>query len=112
MAISPHEIITDAEIDRVHGHANFGDMSKRSVVNEGLLKYAFGFTSGFTQLSILIEHGLVRKPLPGSYSTTLTKKGFKYLQAVFGRNFPSIIALDVTLPPVVDAALSNMRVVV
>ena len=50
---NPEEIITDAEIIRVHGYANFGDMTPREVVNEGVKKYAVGFTSGHTQMCIL-----------------------------------------------------------
>lgn len=86
-------IVTDAEIEAVHGHANFGSMSKREVVDDGVLKYAFGYTSGSTQLSILLEHGLVRRPKPGSYYTTLTRKGQRYLRAVYGRHFSAIAAL-------------------
>jgi hypothetical protein len=82
--MSKEEIISDAEIDRVHGHANFGTMPKRLVVDEGVLKYAFGYQSGSTQLDILIEHGLIHKPKPGSYYSTLTKKGQSYLRAMKG----------------------------
>lgn len=77
------EIVTDEEIELAH-HGNFGTMPKRRVVDEGVLKYAFGYSSGSTQLTILIEHGLVRKPKPGSYHTTLTKKGQAYLRALKG----------------------------
>ena len=75
------EIITDEQVEIVHAYANFGDQSKRDVVDEGVLKYAFGFDSGGTQLQILHEHGLVRKP--NGYKTTLTNKGVKYLRAMF-----------------------------
>lgn len=77
------DIIPDDEIERVHANANFGGMSKREVVNEGILKYAFGYSSGHTQLTILLEHGLLKKPRPGRYSTALTKKGLRYLRAVY-----------------------------
>ena len=69
------EIVPDDEIEAVHGYANFGGMSKRRVVDEGVFKYAFGYTSGSTQLQILIEHGLIRTPKPGRYASSLTKKG-------------------------------------
>jgi hypothetical protein len=75
------DIISDEEVEREH-FGNFGDMGKREVVEEGVLKYAFGYQSGYTQLTILIGHGLVRKPPPGSYYTTLTKKGQSYLRAM------------------------------
>lgn len=77
------DIIPDSEIERVHGNANFGGMSKREVVNEGILKYAFGYSAGHTQLTILLEHGLLRKPKPGRYFTTLTKKGLRYLRSAY-----------------------------
>ncbi len=77
------EIISDDEILRVHGHANFGsDMTPRDVVNEGVLKYAFGYCSGHTQLCILMEHGLITKPRPGRYDASLTKKGKRYARAL------------------------------
>ena len=52
------EIISDADIERVHAHANFGDMSKRDVVDDGVLHYVFGYDTGHTQMTILREHGL------------------------------------------------------
>lgn len=89
----PSLIIPDAEIERVHANANFGSMSKRGVINEGVLKYAFGYTGGHTQLCILIEHGLIRKPSPGRYDSTLTKKGLRYLRAIYSGRFEEILAL-------------------
>lgn len=87
------DIITDAEIERVHANANFGSMSKRAVVNDGVLACAFGYSSGSTQLAILLEHKLVRKPAPGSYYTRLTNKGQSYLRAVFAFNYPKVAAM-------------------
>ena len=84
---NPEEIITDAEIIRVHGYANFGDMTPREVVNEGVKKYAVGFTSGHTQMCILREHGLIRKPKPGSYSAVLTAKGKAYARSIWWTHF-------------------------
>ncbi|NIJ40399.1 hypothetical protein FHS78_000669 [Parvibaculum indicum] len=84
MVETPEEIVSDEEIERVHGYANFGDMTKRRVVDEGVLKYALGYTSGHTQLCILVKHGLVRKPQIGSYKSTLTRKGQLYLRSLFG----------------------------
>ena len=84
---NPEEIITDAEIIRVHGYANFGDMTPREVVNEGVKRYAVGFTSGHTQMCILREHGLIRKPKPGSYSAVLTAKGKAYARSIWWTHF-------------------------
>ena len=76
------KLIPDAKITRVHGFAHFGDMTPRDVIRDGVVKYAMGYTGGHTQLSILIEHALIHKPKPGSYQSTLTKKGRAYLRAI------------------------------
>lgn len=75
-------IISDEEIERVHANANFGSLSKRRVVNDGVLKTAMGYSMGHTQLCILMEHGLVKTPKPGRFETSLTKKGIKYLHSI------------------------------
>jgi hypothetical protein len=80
---TPEEIITDAEIERVHANANFGHMSKRRVVDEGVLKYAFGWSTGSTMRAILLEHGLIRARRP-TETGSLTPKGKKYLRAMQG----------------------------
>lgn len=90
----PSDIVSDADIERVHAHANFGDRDKRSVVDEGILQYAFGYSTGHTLLCILVEHGLIRKPKPGSYHSAPTMKGLRYLRAVYGPQFSAIAALS------------------
>lgn len=78
------DVISDAEIIRVHGYANFGPtMSPRDVVNEGVRKYAVGYQSGHTQLTILREHGLITQPRPGSYAANLTQKGKRYGRVLY-----------------------------
>lgn len=77
------EIISDEEIVRVHGHANFGTLSPREVVNDGVRKYAVGYQGGYTQLCILMEHGLITKPRPGRYDACLTKKGRRYFRVLY-----------------------------
>lgn len=87
-------IVSDEDIERVHGHANFGpSITKRQVVTEGVIKYSLGFTSGNTQLCILLEHGLVRQPKPGSYRTSLTPKGRAYLRAALSGRIREIVNL-------------------
>ena len=82
--MTPQEIISDEEIARVHGRADFGPtMSPRDVVNQGVRRYAVGYTSGYTQLSILLEHGLITKPRPGSYKANLTEKGKRYARSIY-----------------------------
>lgn len=76
------EIISDDEIARVHGHANFGSMSPREVVNDGVRKAVVGYHSGHTQFCILREHGLISKPRGLSYDAHLTKKGKAYARAL------------------------------
>jgi hypothetical protein len=81
--MTPQEIISDEEIARVHAHANFGAMSPRDVVDEGVRKTAVGYHCGSTQLYILLEHGLATKPRPGSSDVSLTKKGKAYARSIY-----------------------------
>ena len=82
--MKPEEIITDEEIKRVHGNANFGTMKKRDVVNETLLKTACGYHSGHTAKQIVAEQGLIidsrRKGI-----RSITQRGKKYLWAVYSK---------------------------
>lgn len=94
MTDSVKEIVSDNDVDRVHANANFGSMTKRQVVDEGVLKYAFGFSTGHTMMTILSEHGLIQKPT--GYSSKLTKKGYRYLQAMFA-NVPLKKILELRL---------------
>lgn len=77
MRHDPKEIISDEEIERVHAHANFGSMDKRTVVNQGVLKCASGYYQGHTSNMIIKEHGLVTEEYE------LTPKGRAYLWAAF-----------------------------
>lgn len=78
------EIISDDEIVRVHGNARFGSLSPRDVVADGVRKYAVGFEGGYTKLCILLEHGLITKPRPGSSKASLTEKGKRYARVLHG----------------------------
>ncbi|MGM0858614.1 MAG: hypothetical protein ACQEW0_16265 [Pseudomonadota bacterium] len=76
--MTPEEIISDEEIERVHANANFGPtLTKRQVVNQGVLKCASGWHQGHTSEQIIKEHGLVNNKYK------LTKKGQRYLWAAF-----------------------------
>jgi len=44
--VNPEDIISDSEVDRVHSHANFGDISNRDILDQGVLKAAFGWHHG------------------------------------------------------------------
>lgn len=81
--MTPQEIISDEEIVRVHGNANFGAMDPREVVNDGVRKTAVGYHCGSTQLHILRDHGLVTKPRSGFSDTDLTKKGKAYARSIY-----------------------------
>lgn len=83
---TPDEIISDDEIARVHANANFGIMTPRQVVNNGVRKYAVGFTGGSTQIAILREHGLITKPEAYGYKASLTEKGKRYARAIWAAN--------------------------
>lgn len=78
---STKEIIPDSVIRTVHANADFGSMTPRDVVDEGVYKYAFGFSGGSTQVSILREHGLITAVL-GGYRANLTAKGKRYARAM------------------------------
>ncbi len=78
--MSVQEIISDEEIERVHGNANFGTSSKRDVVNQGVLKCASGYYQGSTSRAIITEHDLITK------AYTLTPKGRTYLWEAYGRD--------------------------
>lgn len=71
------EIISDEDIERVHGGANFGHMAKRDVVRFGVLKCASGYHQGSTSEAICRDHGLI------TAKYKLTKKGQRYLWAAF-----------------------------
>lgn len=77
MSDEAKEIISDEEIDRVHANANFGSMSKRAVVDQGVLKCASGYYQGSTSTAIIREHGLINDKYE------LTPKGRTYLWAAF-----------------------------
>lgn len=87
--MTPQEIISDDEIARVHGNANFGAMDPREVVNDGVRKTAVGYHCGSTQLHILRDHGLVTKPRPGSSDAGLTKKGKAYARSIYRDTNPA-----------------------
>ena len=72
------DIVSDEEVERVHANANFGSMSKRDVLNFGVLKCASGYYQGHTSTQIIKEHGLVNDKYE------LTAKGRAYLWAAFG----------------------------
>jgi hypothetical protein len=76
--MTEQEIISDEEIEQVHGNANFGGrISKRDVVKFGTLQCASGYYQGRTARRILQEHGLINEKYE------LTAKGKAYLWAAF-----------------------------
>jgi len=84
MPVTVEEIIPDSEIESIHSNANFGDgISKREVVNMGVLKCASGYHQGFTSQQICQAHQLITPKY------NLTAKGRTYLWAAFskGSNF-------------------------
>ena len=78
-----NQIITDEQINKAWGHASFGDASKRDVIANSLLKYASGYSTGYTANYICKELGLITK---GDNLTTLGKR---YLFAAYsnGQSF-------------------------
>jgi hypothetical protein len=85
------DIISDAQLIKVHANANFGAKTPRQTLNGAVLSYAMGFSTGHTAMMILKEHGLLRAGR--GYSRNLTVKGKKYARAMSIENFKEICAL-------------------
>ncbi len=77
--MTPKEIVTDEEVEKVCVNADFGSSTKREILNQGVLKCACEFYQGSTAEMMLKEHGLINRQ-----GYTLTVKGKAYLWAVFG----------------------------
>jgi hypothetical protein len=72
------DLITDAQINAVWENANFGDVPRRDIIDETILKCASGYHSGYTAQCIVRELGLVS---PKKWE--LTALGRKYLYEAF-----------------------------
>lgn len=81
---TPEDIIPEEDVIRVHAYANFGSMTPRDVLADGVWQYAIGFQGGATQVQILREHGLITgKNGKGKTSkASLTEKGKRYARAL------------------------------
>lgn len=80
---TPEEIITDEEITKAWGNANFDSFlneNKRELINNTVLKCASGYYTGFTARTIITALGLA-----SSDSWTLTAKGKEYLYCAFSQ---------------------------
>ncbi|MEA8592300.1 hypothetical protein PZT57_27000 [Pseudomonas aeruginosa] len=71
------EIVSDSDLDKAYGQASFGDMSKRDVVRQGVLKCASGLYQGQTSKTICQNLGLI------DLEYRVTPKGRDYLWAAF-----------------------------
>lgn len=74
-----NEIISDEEINAHHFGCFGGTECPRKIVNEGVLKAALGYPSGSTVTTILRSHRVISQ----SDTLRLTKKGQRYLRAIF-----------------------------
>lgn len=72
--MSPEEIITDDEMIKAFGSANFG-LDKRTVLKHAVLKVASGYYQGHTSKLIATELNLINEKYE------LTPKGRTYLWA-------------------------------
>lgn len=74
-----YRLVSDEEIAKVWGNANFGERSnKRDIIAETLLNYAGGFSTGHTAKTICIELGLLAK-VKNNNGVKFTSKGKRYL---------------------------------
>jgi hypothetical protein len=69
--------LTDEEINKAFGNANFGGLTPIEVVCQGLLKCASGYYQGYTSNKILLELKLVNERYK------LTERGRKNLWLFF-----------------------------
>jgi len=74
--------VTLEEVEKIWGNANFGPSlndRKMDVVAGALLKWASGYSSGYTAFSLLVELGLMTE------KKRLTSRGRRQLWAFFGK---------------------------
>lgn len=83
--MKPEEIVTDAELVKASGNANFGSQQPRNVIKFVLLQYVCGYHSGGTAQAICNDLALVRNSRNSRRAPSLTKKGKDYLWACFGK---------------------------
>lgn len=77
------DIISDEEIDMVHGNENFGSgQSNRDIVNEMVLQVSNGYHIGSTARRILIDHGLAKQRKNPYANLYLKVKGLRYLKII------------------------------
>ena len=72
-----HDLVTDEMLDKMFGNADFGQISKRDVVANTLLKCACGYETGHTAKCIVQDLGLVTQ------EWRLSMWGKRYLFAAF-----------------------------
>jgi transcriptional regulator with XRE-family HTH domain len=72
------QIITDEQLNKAWGNANFGSIPKREVLRNTLLKCASGFLTGHTAKCIVEELGLVHRS-----KWQLSSLGKRYLFAAY-----------------------------
>lgn len=78
------ELLTDEQINKAWGYANFGDTPKRDVIKLELLKCASGYYTGHTATCILAELGLTNMPdRTKKKYWKLTQLGREYLYLAF-----------------------------
>jgi hypothetical protein len=68
------DLVTDEEIIKAWGHANFGNQDKREVLKESMVRILGGYSTGHTAKCIMQELGIMH-----SSKQELTKFGRKFL---------------------------------
>lgn len=68
-----NEIVSDEELTKAFGNANFGSLVPREVIRHAVLKVASGYYQGHTSRTIATELGLITPDYK------LTTKGREYL---------------------------------
>lgn len=81
-AATLEDLVTDDELNKAWGNANFGGMEKREVIRVGTLKCLVGYHQGFTSKTICTELGLIN----AKYKVTPKGRAYLYLSCRNGCN--------------------------
>ena len=81
-----HPVVDDADIELAFTDTNFGDVDRRHLLQQGVLKFQANFSSGYTLTTIMKELGLVTP------KGRISKKGRRFLfQSFFTQDGASIV---------------------
>lgn len=99
------QIISDKDMHFVGGTFGVGTLPPRQVLAEGVLKYAMGYSTGYTVMDILRTHKLITAG-DRSGRRVLTVKGQEYLRAAW--DFRLIVSIPDMIKALAGAELDQI----